>query len=102
VTLAQCIAMEAIVSIVRMVFFFVPGGVGPQDLSYYALLNMWGVPHAEAIAPAFTVIKRAKELCWIGLGYLLLGVRPAAIAQSEAQGEDSAEAQRAREKQVAI
>jgi len=99
VTLAQAIAMEAIVSIVRMVFFFVPGGVGPQDLSYYALLNMWGVPHAEAIAPAFTVIKRTKELCWIGLGYLLLGVRPAAVAQSETQ---SAEEQSSRQKPVAI
>jgi uncharacterized protein (TIRG00374 family) len=82
---SAALSMEAFVSIVRMAFFFLPGGFGAQDVSFYALLNLWGLPDAEAVATAFMLIKRAKEVCWIALGYLLLWVRGEPIAQTAAQ-----------------
>jgi hypothetical protein len=78
------LSMEAIVSVVRMVFFFVPAGLGAQDVSYFALLNLWGLPEAEAVATAFMLLKRAKEACWVGVGYLLLWLNP-----QQSQGNSS-------------
>jgi uncharacterized protein (TIRG00374 family) len=72
VALSTAISVEAIASMVRIGFFFLPGGLGAQDVSYYELLKFYGVPHAEAIAVAFVITKRAKELVWIAVGYLLL------------------------------
>ena len=72
---STALSMEAVVSIVRMAFFFVPAGIGAQDVSYYALLNLSGLPDAQAIATAFMLLKRVKEACWIALGYLLLWLR---------------------------
>jgi uncharacterized membrane protein YbhN (UPF0104 family) len=74
-TFSTALSMEAVVSIVRMAFFFVPAGFGAQDVSYYALLNLSGIPDAHAVATAFMLLKRAKEACWIALGYLLLWLR---------------------------
>jgi uncharacterized membrane protein YbhN (UPF0104 family) len=69
-SLATAVSLEAIVSVVRMLFFFVPAGLGAQDVSYFALLKLWDTPDAEATA--FMLLKRGKEACWIGLGYVLL------------------------------
>lgn len=74
-TFSTALSIEAVVSLVRMAFFFVPAGFGAQDVSYYALLNLSGLPDAQAIATAFMLLKRAKEACWIALGYLLLWLR---------------------------
>ncbi|MET0386216.1 MAG: lysylphosphatidylglycerol synthase domain-containing protein [Polyangiales bacterium] len=80
---STALSMEAIVSIVRMAFFFVPAGLGAQDVSYYALLHLWGVPDAQAVATAFMLLKRAKEAAWITLGYVLLWLRPAEAGSAQ-------------------
>jgi uncharacterized membrane protein YbhN (UPF0104 family) len=77
VSMAAAVSIEAAVSVVRIGFFFMPGGLGAQEASYYGLLGLYGVPNAEAIAAAFVLLKRAKELVWIALGYLLLVPLPA-------------------------
>lgn len=77
VSLATSISMEGAVSLVRMGFFFLPAGLGAQEISYYGLLRVAGTPDAEAVAAAFVVVKRAKEVFWIALGYLLLLSSPA-------------------------
>lgn len=77
-SLSAAISMEAVVSVVRMAFFFVPAGFGAQDVSYYALLNLWGWPDAQAVATTFMLVKRSKEACWIALGYFFLWLRPPA------------------------
>lgn len=82
-SLSAAISMEAIVSVVRMAFFFVPAGFGAQDVSYYALLNLWGWPDAQAVATAFMLIKRSKEACWVALGYFFLWLSPSAPKASE-------------------
>jgi hypothetical protein len=89
VSLATSISMEGVVSLVRIGFFFLPGALGAQEVSYYGLLKVAGTPDAEAIAAAFVVVKRAKELFWIALGYLLLLSSPARLGETAMRSEVS-------------
>lgn len=68
----QMIMIESIISIVRMTFFFLPGALGPQDLSIMVLFNLAGLPDPSANAVLFVLLKRLKELVWIIIGYVLL------------------------------
>ena len=56
--------------------FFAPAGIGVQDVGYLAVLNAYGVPDANAIGPAFVVLKRMKELVFVAFGYALFVQRP--------------------------
>ena len=62
--------MESVGSIFRMIFFFVPSGIGAQDASFVALFKLYGFPGPAA--GAFVLLKRCKELVWIGVGFVLL------------------------------
>jgi glycosyltransferase 2 family protein len=64
--------MEAIVVFMRNLAFFVPAGLGVQDAGYIAFLHAFGIPNAAAGAAAFVIVKRAKELVWVGVGYACL------------------------------
>lgn len=66
----HALVMEAMVVLIRSVAFFVPAGLGVQDAGYLAFLRAFAVPGADAAAGAFILLKRGKELAWIGLGYL--------------------------------
>jgi uncharacterized membrane protein YbhN (UPF0104 family) len=68
--------------------FFSPGGLGVQDLGYMAFLSALGIPEAPAVSAAFVVLKRSKEILWIGVGYalLLLGGERASEARAFLQG----------------
>jgi uncharacterized protein (TIRG00374 family) len=84
VTAANAISMEAIVSIVRVLFFFIPAAFGAQEVSYYALFKVYDVPDAESVAAAFMLTKRAKEACFVALGYVLLSFMPARVVEVRA------------------
>lgn len=68
----QVIMIESIISIVRMTFFFLPGALGPQDLSIIILFNVAGLTDPAVNAVLFVLLKRIKELVWIIIGYILL------------------------------
>jgi uncharacterized membrane protein YbhN (UPF0104 family) len=56
--------------------FFVPAGLGVQDLGYFAFFSALGVPDAMGVGAAFVLLKRTKELFWVCVGYtLLFGLR---------------------------
>jgi F0F1-type ATP synthase membrane subunit c/vacuolar-type H+-ATPase subunit K len=65
--------IESVGSIFRMIFFFVPSGIGAQDVSFVALFKLYRFPAAPA--GAFVLLKRGKELCWIGIGFVLLALQ---------------------------
>ncbi len=67
---AQLLAMEATVVLARNLAFFMPAGLGVQDAGYVAFLSAYGL--ASAASAAFVIVKRTKELVWIGVGYLML------------------------------
>ncbi len=66
------LAIEVAASFMRSLAFVVPNDLGVQDAGYVAMLAAFGVPDAATAGAAFIVLKRAKELAWMALGYLLL------------------------------
>jgi hypothetical protein len=84
---AFALASEVGISMLRSMGNVAPAGLGVQDAGYATLLPAMGMsPDAAA---AFVLVKRAKELVWIGIGYALLAAlrrpelarAPAAIAR---------------------
>lgn len=72
----EVLSFEAAISLVRALAFFVPAGLGVQDVAYMAMLRALGVADAVTVGAAFVMLKRAKEGIWIVVGYvLLLGMR---------------------------
>lgn len=84
--ISQAILIESLISFVRMIFFFIPGAVGPQDALVIVLFNLVGMPDPQSNALLFIFLKRTKEFFWIVTGYILLllvGVCPYKIIQSK-------------------
>jgi uncharacterized protein (TIRG00374 family) len=78
--------METTMSLIRAVIFVLPAGLGVQDYGYVLFLKSFGVPDAESVGVAFVLIKRAKELIWVFVGYSLLGfggVKPKELSENE-------------------
>lgn len=69
---AAVAAMELLVVLVRHVVFVVPAGLGVQDAGYVVFFQLLGAPDPINTGAASSLLKRAKELCWIAVGYLLL------------------------------
>lgn len=70
--LFQMIILESLISVIRMLFFFLPGAVGPQDASIIMLFSLAGLPNPILNSLLFVILKRFKELFWIITGYVLL------------------------------
>jgi glycosyltransferase 2 family protein len=75
--LAFAMGAEVGISMLRSIGNVAPAGLGVQDAGYAVLFEAMGLPpHTTA---AFVLLKRGKELVWIGVGYVLLAAmrRPA-------------------------
>lgn len=70
--LGPILALDALGSLLRVVVFFVPAGLGVQDAALILLLAALGVPNPVAAGTALVLVKRAKELVWIALGTTIL------------------------------
>jgi uncharacterized membrane protein YbhN (UPF0104 family) len=78
-TLAQAAILEGLLSAIKLVFFFIPSGLGAQELGIPAILGVFGVPEVAVMAAAFIILRRGKELAWTTTGLALfgaLGVNP--------------------------
>jgi hypothetical protein len=78
----QALAVEAMCSLIRALVFFVPAGLGFQDLSYTAFFAAFGVVHPASTGASFALLKRAKELIWVVLGYVVLAALPIRARQT--------------------
>jgi uncharacterized protein (TIRG00374 family) len=74
VPLVAAMVIEATLILVRAIAVPVPAGLGVQDAGYILALRALAVPDAATVGAAFVVLKRGKDLFWILLGFLLLGV----------------------------
>ena len=63
---------EVAISLLRSAGNVLPAGLGVQDAGYATLLPAMGV--APDAAAAFVLVKRGKELVWIGVGYAVLAI----------------------------
>ncbi len=81
VPLAAALGIEAVVSLMRIAFFFLPSAVGAAEVAYVGMLTALGVSDPVTTSAAFITIKRSREALWVLVGYaVLLGVvRPPRI-----------------------
>jgi uncharacterized membrane protein YbhN (UPF0104 family) len=71
VPFAAVIAVEGGLSLVRSLAVVAPSGLGVVDFGYATILPVLGADSGSATA--FVLLKRAKELTWIAVGYAILG-----------------------------
>ena len=71
-TFHQVFAFETLLTLLRALAFFVPAGLGVQDLGYLTFFRALAIPDAVTVGAAFVLVKRAKELVWIAIGYTFL------------------------------
>jgi uncharacterized protein (TIRG00374 family) len=92
VPLPAAMVIETALILVRAMAVPVPAGLGVQDAGYVLCLKALGVPDATTVGAAFVLLKRGKDLFWILLGFLLLGVgrRPGEGALAPTPGEGAA------------
>jgi uncharacterized protein (TIRG00374 family) len=70
IEVGQALALDGVTSLLRALAFFVPAGLGVQDVTQLLLLQRLGVPDAPASAAALIFIKRTKEVFWVFTGSL--------------------------------
>jgi uncharacterized protein (TIRG00374 family) len=68
-TITQAVALESTASLFRIVFFFLPGGIGASEVGFVALLVAFGFPDPVTLSAAYIAVKRLKEAVWILAGY---------------------------------
>ncbi len=79
ISISQVAAIETVVSSIRLAAFFLPSGIGVQDIGYAAMMISVGCVSAPGDAAGFVLLKRTKDFFWILLGYTLLvarGIKP--------------------------
>ena len=74
IPLAAAMVIETALVLVRALAVPVPAGLGVQDTGYILCLKALGVPDATTAGAAFVLLKRGKDLFWILLGFVLMGV----------------------------
>jgi uncharacterized membrane protein YbhN (UPF0104 family) len=72
ISVGQALALDGVTSLLRAAAFFVPAGIGVQDVTQLLLLRRLGVSDASAAAAALIFIKRTKEVFWVFTGSLFL------------------------------
>ena len=70
VPISTAYVIESVASLVRLVFFIVPVGIGGQDLSIFGLTRLYRLPPISG--GLFIVTKRTKELTWILAGLIVM------------------------------
>lgn len=70
--LREVFALEPPLAFLRSLVFVLPAGLGLQDAGYVGFFRGLGVSQAVTVGAAFVLVKRCKEIFWIGAGYLLL------------------------------
>jgi uncharacterized membrane protein YbhN (UPF0104 family) len=72
-------------SILRILFFFIPAGLGAQEIGYVMVLTTFGLPEPLALSASYIMLKRSKELVWATVGYIsisCIGLRVRDLARS--------------------
>jgi uncharacterized protein (TIRG00374 family) len=70
ITLAVAFAIGAFCTVGKAAGFFLPGGLGAQDGGNVVLFLAFGF--TDVLGVAFSVLRRFRELVWVGIGLLLL------------------------------
>ena len=61
--------LEALIQVLRIVTFFIPASVGVQEGGILLIFEQFGFAHPASLT--FAVIRRLREILWIGFGLTL-------------------------------
>jgi hypothetical protein len=78
-TIPAALAIEAVLSVVKLAVFFLPSGIFVKDAGYLALFSSFHVAAGSTQALAFLFLKRSITVFWIVTGFFVLltsGVAP--------------------------
>jgi hypothetical protein len=81
----SAISISALSVFIKSGTFFIPGSLGAQDGGNMLLLKAFG--YSDVTGITFALVRRFRELVWIGLGLLCLalaGGRATVIRESRA------------------
>ncbi len=70
IDLSVAIIIEALASMIKSVAFLIPGAVGAQEGGNLLIFTLFGLAASTGIT--FSLIRRIRELCIIGVGLLVL------------------------------
>jgi uncharacterized protein (TIRG00374 family) len=90
VTFLQVLAFDTALTILRAIFFFIPSGLGIQDLGYLAFFHALGLPDYLAYGGAFVMMRRLKELIWYSIGYGVMFMEGIHLQDAQQVSEESA------------
>ncbi|RXK87986.1 flippase-like domain-containing protein [Chlorobaculum sp. 24CR] len=90
VTFFQVLAFDTALTILRAIFFFIPSGLGIQDLGYLAFFHALGFPDYLAYGGAFVMLRRFKEVIWYSIGYGVMFMEGIHLRDAEQVSEESA------------
>jgi len=62
-------AIDIALAMLRSLFFFIPSGLGVQDLGYLVFFQAIGMHDFSATGAAFVLLRRFKEVLWYAAGY---------------------------------
>ncbi len=68
ISFLQVFAMDTAITMLRVLFFFIPSGLGVQELGYRLFFQALGM-YDCADYGAFVLLRRFKELLWYSFGY---------------------------------
>jgi glycosyltransferase 2 family protein len=85
ITLPQAIAVEAFTSVAKMLGMWVPGSIGVQESGIIMLGKLAGLP--ETLCVAYALLRRAREVIFVLIGWLLFYTEEASLKALKTNGE---------------
>lgn len=68
ISFLQVLSMDTAITMLRAFFFFIPSGLGIQELGYRVFFQALGLYNVQDYG-AFVLLRRFKELLWYTFGY---------------------------------
>lgn len=73
----QALAVEAFISVAKMLGLFVPGALGVQESGIVLVCRLAGLP--DALGLAYAIIRRGRDVVYASFGWLLLYLEEATL-----------------------
>lgn len=81
----QVFAIDIALAMLRSLFFFIPSGLGVQDLGYLLFFQAIGIHDFAADGAAFVLLRRFKEVLWYAFGYGIMFLSGVHLGDAERQ-----------------
>ncbi len=85
ITLPQAVAVEAFTGVAKILGMWVPGSIGVQESGIIMLGKLAGLP--ETLCVAYALLRRAREVIFVLIGWLLFYTEEASLKALKANAE---------------